>query len=44
MVVYDEVIQAAELIAEPFKIIEKGKKITRRFMGVGVSYVDMEHK
>lgn len=38
MVIYDQIIQEAELIAEPYKIIQVGKNATRKVMGIGVQF------
>jgi hypothetical protein len=44
MVVYDQVTVPAELVANPVKIIEQGKKVTQRVLGIGVSFVDVIKK
>jgi hypothetical protein len=41
MIVADQITDAAELEANPYKIIEIGKKVTRRVLGVGVQFVDV---
>lgn len=32
------------MIANPTKIIENGKKVTRKILGVGVEFIDVEKK
>jgi len=44
MVIYDEIIKDAELIAEPAKIMKIGKNVTRRVLGIGVEFKDINTK
>jgi hypothetical protein len=44
MVIRDELTNDVELIANPFKIIEQGKKVTKRVLGIGVEFMDVNKK
>lgn len=44
MVIYDQITQTAELDAEPLKIILVDKTATRKVLGVGVEFEDVNKK